>query len=177
MSGADNHARSEGGQRIAIFPGTFDPFTKGHMDLVKRALSFFDRVTVAVLNNSQKASLLTVDERKGLIQSALSDVKDRIEVDSFSGLLVDYLKARQARVVIRGLRAISDFDYEAQMAIMNRNLSSEVETFFLMSREEFSYISSSLVRQVALLGGDVGKFVAPEVAEAMKVKVQALGKK
>lgn len=176
MSGAGNQARSEGGERVAIFPGTFDPFTKGHMDLVKRALGFFDRVIVAVLNNSQKASLLTVDERRMLIQVALSDVKSRIEVDSFSGLLVDYLNRRGTKVVIRGLRAISDFDYEAQMAIMNRNLSSEVETFFLMSREEFSYISSSLVRQVALLGGDVSKFVAPEVAEAMRSKVKAMNK-
>lgn len=176
MSGAGIHARSEGGERVAIFPGTFDPFTKGHMDLVKRALGFFDRVTIAVLNNSQKANLLTVDERKHLIQIALGDVKDRITVDSFSGLLVDYLNACGSKMVIRGLRAISDFDYEAQMAIMNRNLSAEVETFFLMSREEFSYISSSLVRQVALLGGDVSKFVAPEVAEAMRNKVKAIKK-
>lgn len=176
MSGAANHARSEAGQRVAIFPGTFDPFTKGHMDLVKRALVFFDRVTVAVLSNSQKASLLTVDERKHLIGAALHDVLDRIDIDSFSGLLVDYLNARGTRAVIRGLRAISDFDYEAQMAIMNRNLSPNVETFFLMSREEYSYISSSLVRQVALLGGDVSKFVAPEVAAAMKEKIKVIGK-
>lgn len=173
MSGADSLAQGKGGERVAIFPGTFDPFTKGHMDLVKRALSFFDRVTISVLHNAKKVTLFTVDERKELVLAALSDVRDRVEVDSFSGLLVDYLKTRGTRAVIRGLRAISDYDYEAQMAIMNRNLSPEVETFFLMSREEYSYISSSLVRQVALLGGDVRKFVAPPVADAMAKKVLA----
>jgi pantetheine-phosphate adenylyltransferase len=161
-------------QRIAVFPGTFDPFTRGHMDLVIRALAFFDRVVIAILNNSNKSALFSVEERKKLIAEALPTISERIEVDTFRGLLVDYLKARQLTVVIRGLRAISDFDYEAQMAIMNRNLSPEVETFFLMSREEFSYISSSLVRQVAMLGGDVSKFVAPNVVEAMKEKKSAV---
>jgi pantetheine-phosphate adenylyltransferase len=162
--------------RVAVFPGTFDPFTKGHMDLVQRALSFFDKVIIAILDNSKKSTLFTVNERKDLIAKALIDLSERIEIDSFSGLLVDYLKTRETQIVIRGLRAISDFDYEAQMAIMNRNLSPEVETFFLMSREEYSYISSSLVRQVALLGGDVHKFVAPSVAEAMEKKKVAIGK-
>jgi pantetheine-phosphate adenylyltransferase len=162
--------------RIAVFPGTFDPFTKGHMDLVQRALSFFDKVIIAILDNTKKSTLFTVDERKQLIAKALVDLSERIEIDSFSGLLVEYLKTRETQIVIRGLRAISDFDYEAQMAIMNRNLSPDVETFFLMSREEYSYISSSLVRQVALLGGDVHKFVAPSVAEAMSKKKLDLSK-
>jgi pantetheine-phosphate adenylyltransferase len=173
MSNSDQNCESQKTTRIAVFPGTFDPFTKGHMDLVKRALSFFDRVTVAVLINDKKATLFKVEERCNLIRSALKDVIERVDIDSFSGLLVDYLKTQNQRIVIRGLRAISDFDYEAQMAIMNRNLAPEVETFFLMSREEYSYISSSLVRQVALLGGDVSKFVAPSVADAISLKVKS----
>ncbi len=166
-------ARSRGSssQRIAIFPGSFDPLTHGHSDIIRRALDIFDRVIVAVLLNSQKNTLFSIEERLTLIRSEFEDLGSRIEVTSFSGLLVDFAKTVKSKVIVRGLRAVSDYDYEAQMALMNKSLWGDVETIFLVTREEYSYISSTLVKQVATMGGDVSRFVSPRVARALRKKI------
>jgi pantetheine-phosphate adenylyltransferase len=155
--------------RLAIYPGTFDPITNGHVDILRRSLTFFDRVVVALADNVRKAPLFTIDERRGMITDALGR-DPRIEVDAFSGLLVDYCKRRGALVVIRGLRALADFEYEFQFAHMNRHLAPEVETLFLMTSEESFYVSSSLVKEVALMGGDVSRMVPPAVVTALGAK-------
>lgn len=159
---------------VVVFPGSFDPLTKGHSDLVHRALRYFDRVVVAVLSNSKKSTLFTPDERVDVIREVFADQNGRVEVQHFSGLLVEFAQRVGTRAILRGLRAISDYEYEAQMAIMNRHLSSEVETFFLTSRAEYSYISSSLVREVALLGGEITPFVPPAVEAAVHAKVKQI---
>jgi len=156
--------------QIAVIPGSFDPLTNGHVDIIERALGIFDRVVVAVLNNPSKRSLFTESERVALIERQFVSYKGRISVVSFSGLLVEFVRSVKSRVVIRGLRAISDFDYEAQMSLINRNLDPSIETFFLTAREEHSYISSTIVKQVALLGGDVTNMVPAAVAKALTKK-------
>ena len=153
----------------AVFPGTFDPLTNGHLDIITRALNFYERVYVAVLSNSTKVTLFSVQERLELLREVLRDYPGA-QVESFSGLLVDYAAKVNTRVIIRGLRAISDYDYETQVALMNRNLSSDIETFFLITREENSYISSTVVKQVAALGGNVAKFVPPAIEAALNNK-------
>jgi pantetheine-phosphate adenylyltransferase len=155
---------------MVVLPGTFDPFTNGHMDILERALKIFDRVLVAVLFNSAKETLFSVDERKSMIKESCKEFSDRVVVESFTGLLVEYLRNKNTKIIIRGLRAISDFDYETQMALMNKSLSEEVETLFLATREANSYISSSLVKQISSLGGDVSKLVPPAVELALKEK-------
>lgn len=162
--------------RRAVFPGSFDPLTYGHVDLISRALEIFDSVLIAVLINPAKDSLFTPEERVRLIEMQFKEFGSRIEVECFSGLLVEFAAERGIRVILRGLRAISDFDYEAQMALMNRNLSEEIETLFLMTREKYSYISSSLVKQIAPFGGDVTRLVPPGVARALKKKFALRGK-
>jgi pantetheine-phosphate adenylyltransferase len=157
----------------AVFPGSFDPLTNGHVDVIERSVKLFDKVIVAVLCNPDKNPLLTREEREELIRVQCKRFGGRVEVRGFSGLLVDFLKRNKAKVVIRGLRAISDYDYETQMALINRSLWGEVETVFLVAREENSYISSSLVKQVALHGGDVSKFVPRNVQRALRQKVDA----
>lgn len=154
----------------AVFPGSFDPLTNGHVDIIERSVEIFDTVIVGVLNNPSKSALFTPEERVKLIASQFARFKGRVRVESFSGLLVEFVQSVHSRVIIRGLRAISDFDYEAQMALINRKLSPDVETFFLTAREEHSYISSSVVRQVAMLGGDVSEMVPTGVATALKRK-------
>lgn len=154
----------------AIFPGTFDPITNGHVDLVKRALRIFDQVTIGVLFNVGKASLFAVEERVELIEREFESYGASVVVKSFSGLLADFAKQMDTRVIIRGLRAISDYDYEAQMALMNKSLWEEMETFFLMAREENSYVSSSLAKQISQLGGSVSRLVSPRVEEALRKK-------
>ena len=156
--------------RSAVFPGSFDPLTNGHVDIVTRALKLFDSVTVAVLSNSNKTALFSVAERVDFIEQQFEHTGGRVSAQSFSGLLVEYARSINTSVIIRGLRAITDYDYEAQMALMNRNLGPEVETVFLISSEENSYISSSIVKNVAALGGDVTRFVPPRIAAALKAR-------
>lgn len=155
--------------RIAIYAGSFDPITRGHEDLMYRSLEFVDRLVVAVATNSAKAPLFTVEERVGLIRAAVSG-EPRIEVHSFDGLLVDFAGEVGASLLIRGLRAVSDFEYEYQMALMNRHLSPRLETVFMVPSLDTTYISASLVREVARYGGDVHDLVHPTVAEALRAK-------
>jgi pantetheine-phosphate adenylyltransferase len=153
--------------RVAIYPGSFDPLTNGHVDIITRGARLFDRIVVAVLVNEQKTPLFTPDERVSMIREVFRG-KARVEVDTFEGLLVDYAERRRASVIVRGLRAVSDFEYEFQMALMNRRLR-EVETVFMMPAEQYSYTSSRLVKEVCLLGGDVSGLV-PENVEARLVE-------
>ena len=156
-------------QRIAIYAGSFDPITRGHEDLILRALGFVDHLIVAVATNSVKQPLFTVEERLKMIQESLP--KDsRIEARSFTGLLVDFAHGVDARLLIRGLRAVSDFEYEYQMALMNRHLSPKIETVFMVPSLDTTYISASLVREIARYGGDLTSLVHPVVAAALKRK-------
>lgn len=155
----------------AMYPGTFDPITNGHVDLVRRAAEVFDRVVVAVAHDTGKTPTFDLDERVELADSALSGIA-RVEVASYAGLTVDFAREHGLKMILRGLRAVSDFEFEFQLATMNRHLEEGVETVFLTPSEEFTYISSSLVRQVAALGGDVSAFVPPEVETALKRRFQ-----
>jgi len=155
--------------RTALYPGTFDPITNGHLDLVKRALRLFDRLTVAVGTARDKAPLFTVDERVELIRAAVRGIGD-VEVMSFKGLLVDVVRDAGAVAIIRGLREVSDFEYEFQMALMNRRLASEIETVFLMPSEKYTYLDSTIVKEVVMLGGDVEGLVPEQVQEALLAK-------
>lgn len=153
---------------VAIYPGSFDPLTNGHLSLIQRSLKMFDRLIVAIAVNPKKTPLFSEDERRALIREAVQD--DRVEVDAFHGLLVDYVRRRNAGVIVRGLRAVSDFEYEFQLANMNRKLAPDVETVFMMTGEDYFYISSNLVREVASFGGDVTGLVPPNVHEGLKAK-------
>jgi len=154
--------------RLAVYPGSFDPITNGHLDIVHRALACFDGVIVAVANNIRKAPLFTVEERMQQVREAIGD--PRLEVDSFDGLLTDYVKRRGGNVVVRGLRALADFEYEFQLAHMNRRLAPGVETLFMMTGEHDFFVSSSLVKEVASFGGDVSNLVPPNVRKALEQK-------
>ncbi len=156
----------------AIFPGSFDPLTCGHSDIVRRSASLFGHIVVAVLSNPEKKLLFSEEERVRLIQEELKDLGQRVSVKSFSGLLVDFARSESCSVIVRGLRAVSDYDYEAQMALMNKRLCDDIETVFLVTREENSYVSSSLVKQVALMGGDVSQFVSPNVLKALRRRLR-----
>ena len=153
---------------LAIYPGSFDPITNGHVDIVQRALAMFDRVVVAIANNVRKAPLFSVEERTAHIRAAVQST--RVEVDSFEGLLVDYVKKKGARIVVRGLRALSDFEYEFQLAHMNRRLGAGIDTIFLMTSEKDFYVSSSLVKEVAQFGGSIRGLVPEGVAAALEKK-------
>ena len=144
--------------KIAVCPGSFDPPTNGHIDIIKRASLIFDVVIVSVSTNQSKNATFTIEERKQMLRQSLRELKN-VEVDSFSGLLVSYLESKKARVIIRGLRAISDFEYEFQMALMNRSLDNTIETVYLMPDEAYTYLSSSIVKEVSRLGGDVSNIV------------------
>ena len=152
-----------------VYPGTFDPVTNGHIDLVQRAAKLFERVVVAVATSEKKAPLFSLEERVSLLQESLRQVP-AAEVVPFQGLLIDFVTAQQSQCVLRGLRAVADFEYEFQLANMNRAMNPEFESVFLTPSAELSYISSSLVREIASLGGDVSGFVAPNVAQALKQK-------
>jgi pantetheine-phosphate adenylyltransferase len=157
--------------RIAIYPGSFDPLTNGHVAIIQRGLKLFDRLVVAVANNPQKSPLFTVDERKQLIDEAFGH-DPRIEIDSFDGLLVHYAGARKVSTILRGLRAVSDFDYEFQIANMNRQLMPDMETVFVMTGEDYFFVSARLVREVATFGGDVSGLVPKNVAEGLRKKLK-----
>jgi pantetheine-phosphate adenylyltransferase len=152
-----------------MYPGTFDPFTNGHNDLVRRACRIFDRVVVAVAANPNKAPLFTLERRVDLAQRVLADVPN-VEVMGYSGLTVVFAREHGLNVILRGLRAVSDFEFEFQLATMSRHLNGEVETVFLTPSEQFSFVSSTLIREIASLGGNVREFVDPIVAEALAVK-------
>lgn len=157
-------------QRIAVYPGSFDPLHYGHLDIIQRSLPLFDELVVAVLNNTSKGKgLFTVDERVELISEVVKDMS-RVRVESFSGLLVHFMEKVGARTIVRGLRAVSDFESEFQMALMNRRLDSRMETVFLTSREEYGYVSSRLVKEVYLLGGDCEGLLPPVVLERLATR-------
>jgi len=157
-------------ERIAIYPGSFDPITSGHCNIVERALGVFDEVIVGVLNNPSKKSMFASDERVDLIRQVFVD-EPRVSVEAFGGLLVDYVAQRGASAVIRGLRAVQDFEYEFQMTMMNRRLAPEIDTVFMMTDEEYFYISSRTVKEVASLGGDISGTVPPLVEAAIRTKL------
>jgi len=156
-------------KRNAAYPGTFDPITNGHHDIVRRAATIFDRVVVAIAANPNKTPLFSLTERIDLARRVLSDLPN-VEVTGYSGLTVDFARSNGLDVVLRGLRAVSDFEFEFQLANMSRHLSRDIETVFLTPQEQFTFISSTLVREVALLGGDVSQFVHPLVAAELKKK-------
>jgi pantetheine-phosphate adenylyltransferase len=152
---------------VAIYPGSFDPLTNGHVDIIRRGARLFDRIIIAVLINLEKAPLFTVPERVDIAREAFSG-NANVEVDTFDGLLVDYARKRRAGVIVKGLRAVSDFEFEMQMALMNRRLNPRVETVFMMPAAEYSYISSRLVKEVVMLGGSVAGLVPPAVERRLQ---------
>ncbi|MGQ0510542.1 MAG: pantetheine-phosphate adenylyltransferase [Betaproteobacteria bacterium] len=158
----------------AVYPGTFDPLTRGHEDLVRRASRLFDNLILAIADSRAKRPFFTLGERIDMAQQALGDVKN-LTITGFTGLLTDFVQAQNASVVLRGLRAVSDFEYEFQLAGMNRDLNPEMETVFLTPGEQHMFISATLVREIATLGGDVSKFVHPLVRERLIAKVKSLG--
>ncbi|RNB54596.1 pantetheine-phosphate adenylyltransferase [Brevibacillus gelatini] len=158
---------------IAVCSGSFDPVTYGHLDIISRGAKVFDKVIVAVLINSKKNSLFSVDERVELLRQVTAGM-DNVEVDSFDGLLIDYMNKRGAKVIIRGLRAVSDFEYEMQVASINKKLDQEIETFFMMTSNQYSYLSSSIVKEVARYKASVADLVPPEVEAALKRKMEQL---
>lgn len=158
--------------RTVIYPGSFDPFTCGHLDLVQRAARLFDQVVVAVAENEAKRPLFSRSERLEFVRKSTADLAN-VQVESFSGLLVDYVERRGGQAVIRGLRAVSDFEFEFQLALMNRKLNERVETIFMMPKETYTFLSSRLVKEIARLGGDVGPFVPPDVGQALRRKFAA----
>ena len=163
---------------VAIYPGSFDPITNGHVDLVKRTLRVFDKIVVAIATNPGKDnSLFTVPERLQMVREVFKSLRGRVEADAFEGLLVDYAERKKATVIIRGLRAISDFEYEFQMAMMNHRLKPKLETFFMMTGESEFYISSRLVKEVVSLGGDVSGLVPENVLQRLKQKLSEGDKK
>ncbi len=156
-------------RHIAIYPGSFDPFTHGHMDIVDRGLEIFDTVVIAVATNSEKNSLFSVAERVKMINKLVEN-NPRVRVETFDGLLVDYVVSKKARVILRGLRAVTDFEFEFQLAQMNHTVCQQVETLFMMTSPKFAYLSSSIVKEVGRLGGDISKFVPPLVKDELQRK-------
>lgn len=156
--------------RRALYPGSFDPVTNGHLDVIERAAKLFDEVVVAVAFNEQKRSLLSVDERVALIEGAVAGIAN-VRVSRFDGLLVEFARAQGASAVVRGLRAVSDFEFEFQMALMNRKLDEQIETIFLMPAEKYTYLSSRIVKEISRLGGNVEAFVPASVAAALREKL------
>ena len=155
--------------KIAVYPGSFDPITNGHLDIIQRAAQMFDRVIVAVARNTEKSPLFGVEKRVTLTREAVSKLRN-VSVDEFDGRLVDYARKKRAAVIVRGLRAVSDFEIEFQLSLMNRKLDSRIETIFLMTKDEYTFISSRLVKEICRLGGDVSDFVPRGVERAMKRK-------
>ena len=158
--------------RIAIYPGSFDPLTNGHVDIIERGSRIFDQIIVAILGNVEKTPLFSEAERTGILQHVFKG-RANVQVETFSGLLVDYAQLKKASVIVRGLRAVSDFEYEFQMALMNRHLAPGIETVFMMPAEQYTYISSRLIKEVFTLGGEVTGLVPPIVEEKLRAKQKA----
>lgn len=158
-------------KKRAVYPGTFDPITNGHIDLIKRGLTIFDEIVVAVAYNPFKHPLFTAEERLSLIKN-VTDKMENVHVETFSGLLIDYVKSKGINVIIKGIRAVSDFEYEFKMALMNRTLDPTIEMIYLMPAEEYSFISSSLIKEVAFLDGKINRLVPTIVAKAIKKKIK-----
>jgi len=158
-------------KRTAIYPGSFDPLTNGHLDVIQRAAKLFDRVIVAVAENESKHPLFTLAERVALVKQAVAKLPN-VEADSFSTLLVEYVAERKAQAIVRGLRAVSDFEFEFQLALMNRKLDEKIETIFMMPKDTYTFLSSRIVKEIARLGGDVRAFVPPNVQIALKKKLK-----
>ena len=156
--------------RTAIYPGSFDPFTNGHLDVVQRASRLFDRVIVAVAKSDGKHPLFLIEERKSLVEQSIRGMRN-VEADTFDGLLVNYVEKHSAQAVLRGLRAVSDFEFEFQMALMNRKLNDSFETIFMMPKDTYTFLSSRIVKEIARLGGDVNQFVPDHVQAALSVKL------
>ncbi len=156
--------------RIAVYPGSFDPITYGHLDIIHRGMKVFDELIIAVARNSEKKSLFSIDERLAMIRDTIGE-NGKVRVDTFDGLLVDYVMSQGARVILRGLRAVSDFEYEFQIAQMNHSVQEEVETLFMMTAVPYGYLSSSIVKEVAALKGPVDTFVPPAVKKALQHKL------
>ena len=155
--------------RLAVYPGSFDPLTNGHIDIIRRGVRLFDRIVVAVLVNADKRPLFSTEERVEILREAFQD-EPRVEVDTFDGLLVEYVVRKQASVIVKGLRAVSDFEFEMQMALMNRHLNASVETVFMMPAEQYTYVSSRLIKEVAALGGSVRGLVPPHVESRLNLR-------
>ncbi len=158
--------------RTAIYPGSFDPLTNGHLDVIQRATKLFDRVVVAVASNEEKHPLFTKSERMKLVRKAITHLS-QVEADCFDGLLINYVARRKAQAVVRGLRAVSDFEFEFQLALMNRKLDERIETIFMMPKDTYTFLSSRLVKEIARLGGDVREFVPAHVKQALTHKLAA----
>lgn len=159
---------------VAVYPGSFDPITNGHTSILRSGLVAFEKIVVAVLHNPRKNALFTVDERIDMIRESVEEMGEdpgRVEVDTFDGLLVEYCKRKNARIILRGLRAVADFEYELQMANMNRHLNSEIETVFIMADDAYFYVSSNLIKEAATLGGDVKELVPGPVASRLLAKL------
>jgi pantetheine-phosphate adenylyltransferase len=159
----------EQSMKVAVYPGSFDPVTYGHLDIIHRAAKQFDRLIVAVLNNTSKNPLFSLEERKRLLADVTKDLPN-VEIDGFRDLLINYMKQKRAHVIVRGLRAVSDFEYELQMASMNHKLSGNIETFFMMTNPAYSYLSSSIVKEIAKFHGPISDLVPPEVEQALREK-------
>jgi pantetheine-phosphate adenylyltransferase len=157
---------------LAVYPGSFDPLTNGHVDIITRGATLFDRIIVSVLVNAEKLPFFTIEERVEILQAVFKD-QPNVEVDTFDGLLVDYMERRHADVIVRGLRAVSDFEFEFQMALMNRRLNAKIQTVFMMPAEQYTYISSRLIKEVFALGGRVHGLVPDMVEKRLRRKVQA----
>jgi pantetheine-phosphate adenylyltransferase len=156
--------------RTAIYPGSFDPLTNGHLDVIQRAAKLFDRVVVAVAKNEGKQPLFTLNERVAIVKTSVKDLPN-VEADSFDSLLIEYVASRKARTIVRGLRAVSDFEFEFQLALMNRKLNENIETIFMMPKDTYTFLSSRIVKEIARFGGDVGAFVPAHVQTALAKKL------
>lgn len=161
-------------ERVAIYPGSFDPVTEGHLDIIRRASKQFDRLIVTVLNNLSKNPLFTVEERKELLRQSTADMPN-VEIDSFRDLLAHYVRQKDAQVIVRGIRTVTDFEYELQIASINHKLNPDAETIFMMTNPKYSYLSSSVVKEIAHFGGDMTDLVTPEVERALRDKFSADG--
>ncbi len=158
------------GTRRVVYPGSFDPVTNGHLDVVARALHIFDEVVLAIAADTTKTPLFSLEERLTLAESALAEFKGRVRVTIFQGLLIEFVRQQEARAILRGLRAVSDFEFEFQMALMNRKLEDGIETIFLMPKDTYTYLSSTIIKEIGRLGGDISTFVPVEVERAMREK-------